>query len=84
MGSRQGEEGQAQRSGPEGEVTPVEYYDRSDWQLCVESGCPNLFTDGCQGPGICAKAVTRAQGIQIYVTLPGQRAQYVTTKTKKH
>lgn len=62
----------------------LDLYDRSDWQLCVESGCPNLFTDGCRGPGICANAIERVQGIQIYVALPGRAAQYVTTKARKH
>jgi len=58
------------------------YYDRSDWQLCVESGCPNLFTDGCQGPMICTRAVKRAQGIQLYILL-GDGAEYVTTIARK-
>ena len=66
------------------QVTEIEYYDRSDWQLCLESGCANLFTDDCEGPAVCVNALTRAQGIQIYVALPGQDAAYVTSQARKH
>ena len=62
----------------------LEYYDRSKWRLCLEAGCANLFTDDCQGPTVCANAIKRAQGIQIYVALPGQDVHYVTTKARKH
>ena len=59
------------------------YYDRGPWQLCIEEGCPNLFSDGCQGPSVCTRAIKRAQGIQIYVVL-GDDAHYVTTQARKH
>jgi hypothetical protein len=62
----------------------VELYDRGPWQLCLEENCSNLFTDDCLGPAVCARAVKRAAGIQIFVALPGQDARYVTTVAKRH
>jgi hypothetical protein len=65
-------------------VTPVEVYDRSDWDMCVVDGCPNLFTDGCPGPGACPRARQLAQGIQIYVVLDGADASFVTTIARRN
>jgi hypothetical protein len=65
-------------------VTPVEVYDRSDWDFCLAEGCINLFRDGCPGPSSCPNALRLAHGIQIYVAFPGKDAQYVTTKARRH
>ena len=62
----------------------LEFYDRSEWRLCLEAHCPRLFDDGCLGPSVCVNAIKRVDGVQIYMALPGCEAEYVTTQARKH